>query len=122
MSDSPKLKATFDHKSLKDYTTNKTRQKVVATFNQHKRATSTAFAAFKKVANESKLTPTGGDEGGKEKRARALQAHEKLKVRLDKIDRAKDNRLERIKKSHELETRVQQKMGRSLSQEFKRRR
>jgi|SRR5208283_4421282 len=127
MSDSNRPKETFNHKALKDYTTNKSRQKATATFDKHERATSTALAAFKKVMDENKpsgrdFIPKGMSGGGDEKRARVLRAHEKLKVRIDKIDRARDNRLERIKKAQELETRVQQKMGRSLSQEFRRKR
>jgi hypothetical protein len=126
MSDSYNLNKTFNHASLKDYTTNKSRQRAGATFSQYKRATSTAIAAFKKVADANKSNPgqdftiAGMSKGGEQKRARVLQAHTKLKVRLDKIERAKDNRIERIKKAQELETRVQQKMGRSLSQEFRR--
>jgi hypothetical protein len=128
MSDSHNQKETFNHKALKDYTTNKSRQKAEATFDKYKRATSTAIAAFKKVADKNKsnpgldYTPTGATKSSEEKRAQVLRAHAKLNVRLDKIERAKDNRIGRIKKSHELETRVQQKMGRSLSQEFRRKR
>jgi hypothetical protein len=132
MSDSRNPKESFNNKSLstflKDFTTPKARQRAMDTLGQSERATSAALGHFKKVADRNKpaggldFAPQGQTRGGMEKQARVYRAHTKLKTRLDKIERAKDNRLERIKRSQELEKRVEQKMGRSLSQEFNRRR
>jgi hypothetical protein len=130
MSDSRNLKESFNKKSLstflKDFTAPKARQRAMDTLGQSERATSAALGHFKKVADKNKpvggldYTPQGKTRGGQEKQARVYSAHKKLKTRLDKIERAADNRLERIKKSQGLETRVQQKTGRSMSQEFRR--
>lgn len=130
MSGGRSLADSFNNKSLsgflKDYTTTKSRQRAIDTLGQSERATAAALSAFKKVADKNKpvqgmdLTREGMTKGGREKQARVYRAHEKLQVRLDKIDRAKDNRLERIRKSQELEQHVQKRLGRSLSEEFNR--
>jgi uncharacterized membrane protein YqiK len=132
MNEGRNITKSFNDKSLSQflqpYTTKKARQQAIDTFEQSERATAAAFAAFKKVADKNKpapemhLTPENARKEYELRRKDVYKANEKLNSRIDKIKQAKDNRLERIKKSQELEKRVEQKMGRSLSNEFNRRR
>jgi hypothetical protein len=132
MSDARRPKETFNNKSLvhflKDYTTSESKKMAMYTLKQSKRATDAAEAAFKKVAAKHQsapamhLTPAGARKEYERKREAVYKANEKLHIRIDKIGQAKKNRLDRIKEDQKLEKRVEQKTGRSLSQEFGRRR
>lgn len=112
---------------LKDFTSPEYQQQAIETRDQSERAFATANEAFQKVLLNNMptasldLTPVGLSSGqGEEKRQRVQRAHNKLLVRTDKIWRARENRLDRIRQQQALDNRRQ--AGRSLTDEFGRRR
>ena len=130
MNERRNLAESFNDKSLaqflQDYTTGKSRQRALDTLEQSERATAAAHAAFKKVADKNKpvqgmdYTPEGARKEYEQRRTAVYKANDIYNIRLKKIERAKDNRLDRIRERQDLEKRVQKKMGRSLSEEFNR--
>ena len=132
MTSDRKVSELFNGKSLahflKDFETPKSQKQAIDTLEQRKRATDTARNSFNKVLAKNRpdpsrdLTPQGLAKSGTEKQLRVYKAKAKLEAREQTINRASQNRLERIKTQQELELRVRKSMGRSLSEEFRQRR
>jgi hypothetical protein len=111
---------------LRDFTSPEYQKQAIETKEQSERAFAAANDAFQSVILSNMpdrtldLTPVGLSRDRTEKSQRVHQAHTKLLVRIDRIERARENRLDRIRQKQALDNGRQ--AGRSLTDEFGRRR